>query len=91
MVKYVKYDGTIDLEILFHGLLTFEIDGQRREFAGKCPALGEWDIDLPEDLEPFREEIERRVNERLPGDDIKKGIWGLIRLCIETYAEENEK
>lgn len=79
MVEFVSYDGAYPN--LCSGQLVLKINGQVREFSRHClqsggtvwfdndwDALenGRWSIDLPEDLEPLRKEIEECINENIP-------------------------
>ena len=67
---------------LCSGQLVLKINGQAREFPRHCLQSGgevwfdndwnahiengRWSIDLPEDLEPLRKEIEECINENIP-------------------------
>lgn len=79
MVKFVSYDGKDPN--LCSGTLVLEVEGERRELpyalcsGGSCgfyedetPFVehGPWSVDLPEDLEPYRNEIEELVNDKVP-------------------------
>lgn len=75
MVEFVSYDGAYPN--LCSGQLVLKINGQVREFSRHCLQSGgtvwfdndwdahiengRWSIDLPEDLEPLRKEIEVRI------------------------------
>lgn len=80
MVEFVSYDGAYPN--LCSGQLVLKINGQVREFSRHCLQSGgtvwfdndwdahigngSWSIDLPEDLEPLRKEIEKCINENIP-------------------------
>lgn len=80
MVEFVSYDGAYPN--LCSGQLVLKINGQMREFSRHCLQSGgtvwfdndwdehiengSWSIDLPEDLEPLRKEIEECINENIP-------------------------
>lgn len=80
MVEFVSYDGAYPN--LCSGQLVLKINGQVREFSRHCLQSGgtvwfdndwdahiengSWSIDLPEDLEPLRKEIEECINENIP-------------------------
>lgn len=80
MVEFVSYDGAYPN--LCTGQLVLKINGQVREFSRHCLQSGgtvwfdndwnehiengRWSIDLPEDLEPLRKEIEECINENIP-------------------------
>lgn len=79
MVKFISYDGKYPN--LCSGTLVLEVDGKKRELpyalcsggsAGVDENLnafvtyGSWSVDLPEDLEPYRKEIEELVNSEVP-------------------------
>lgn len=69
MVEFVSYDGAYPN--LCSGQLVLKINGQAREFPRYCDwnahiENGRWSIDLPEDLEPLRKEIEECINENIP-------------------------
>lgn len=80
MVEFVSYDGAYPN--LCSGQLVLKINGQVREFSRHCLQSGgtvwfdndwdahiengHWSIDLPEDLEPLRKEIEECINENIP-------------------------
>lgn len=80
MVEFVSYDG--EYPNLCSGQLVLRINGQVRVFSHYCLCsggtvyfdndgnayveTGSWSIDLPEDLEPLRKEIEECINENIP-------------------------
>lgn len=80
MVEFVSYDG--EYPNLCSGQLVLKINGQVRVFPRYClrsggsvwfdndwdehVETGSWSIDLPEDLEPLRKEIEECINENIP-------------------------
>ena len=78
-VKFVSFDGKYPN--LCIGTLVLEIDGKKRELShalysgGSCgfykdgnafAAHGPWSVYLPEDIEPYKEEIEELVNDKVP-------------------------
>lgn len=80
MVEFVSYDG--EYPNLCSGQLVLKINGQARVFPRYCLSsggsvwfdndwdehveTGRWSINLPEDLEPLRKEIEECINENIP-------------------------
>lgn len=76
MVEFVSYDGRYPN--LCSGILVLRINGTKRTFprysmkSGGCVWFdrewgehveqGPWSVELPSDLEPYREEIEACVN-----------------------------
>lgn len=80
MVEFVSYDGKYPN--LCSGQLVLKINGQVRVLPPYCLSsggsvwfdndwgahveTGSWSIDLPEDLEPLRKEIEECINENIP-------------------------
>ena len=80
MVEFVSYDG--EYPNLCSGQLVLKINGQVRVLPRYCLSsggsvwfdndwdehveTGSWSIDLPEDLEPLRKEIEECINENIP-------------------------
>ena len=79
MVKFISYDGKYPN--FCSGTLILEVDGKKRALshalcsggsAGVDENLngfvtyGPWSVDLPEDLEPYRQEIEELVNSEVP-------------------------
>lgn len=79
MVEFVSYDGAYPN--LCSGQLVLKINGLVRTFPRYCLHSGGsvwfdgrddhietgcWSIDLPEDLEPLRKEIEECINENIP-------------------------
>nr|DAK93233.1 MAG TPA: hypothetical protein [Caudoviricetes sp.] len=76
MVKFVSYDG--EFPNLCRGTLVIEVDGEewrlRRVLRSKmgCGFGGGWSLrSLPDELEPYREEIKRCVN-----DNVEHGCCG---------------
>lgn len=79
-VEFISYDGAYPN--LCSGLLVLKINGKVKEFPRYCLCSGggvwfddnwvehvesgPWSIDLPKDLEPLREEIEKCINENIP-------------------------
>ena len=80
MVEFVSYDGAYPN--LCSGQLVLKINGQVRVLPRYCLSsggsvwfdndwdehveTGRWSIDLPEDLEQLRKEIEECINENIP-------------------------
>lgn len=80
MVEFVFYDG--EYPNLCSGQLVLKINGQVQVFPRYCLCsgggvwfdndlsahveTGSWSIDLPEDLDPLRKEIEECINENIP-------------------------
>ena len=79
MVKFVSYDGRYPN--LCSGTLVLEVDGKKRELShvlcsggsagfdgnwNEFVTSGPWSVNLPEDLEPYRKEIEELVNDEVP-------------------------
>lgn len=79
MVKFVSYNGKYPN--LCSGTLVLEVDGKKRELShalcsggsvsfdenwNASVTYGSWSVDLPEDLEPYRQEIEELVNSEVP-------------------------
>lgn len=80
MVEFVSYDGKYPN--LCSGQLVLKINEQVRELPHYCLSsggsvwfdndwdehveTGRWSINLPEDLEPLRKEIEECINENIP-------------------------
>ena len=80
MVEFVSYDGKYPN--LCSGQLVLKINGQARVFPRYCLSsggsvwfdndwdehveTGRWSINLTEDLEPLRKEIEECINENIP-------------------------
>lgn len=79
-VEFISYDGAYPN--LCSGLLVLKINGKVKEFPRYCLhsgggvwfddnwhehiESGPWSIDLPDDLEPLRQQIEKCINENIP-------------------------
>lgn len=87
MVKFVSYSGAFPN--LCSGTLVLEIDDKPVELVdalctggyvffdedwNECVGWGPWTVDLPENLEIFRAEIEELVNSNVP--------WGCCGGCV---------
>lgn len=88
MVKFISYDGK--WPALCMGTLVIEVDGKKMELENCLESggrvsfdanweeatveIGKWSVDLPKDLERYREEIENCVNENVP--------WGCCGGCV---------
>lgn len=79
MVKFISYSG--EYPNLCSGTLVLEVDGKKRELSralcsggsvrfdenwNASVTHGSWSVDLPEDFEPYRKEIEELVNDNVP-------------------------
>lgn len=79
MIKFISYDGKYPN--LCSDTLILEVDGKKRVLShALCSGgsagvdgnlngfvtYGAWAVNLPEDLEPYRKEIEELVNSEVP-------------------------